>query len=247
MFFRNYQVVIFNLKHVNQERGVILPRKKVEINQIRGERLRELMESHNLTNEELARLTNYSNGHISYMKNGARNITEDAARTFIEKAFPEIRIEWLMGYDNFRTEQEKTLSEQRDERVTDLINNMAGESLFCAKMAALKAYFRFYSLKTVLDCEWVLPDRFFLARKSFETKHHTPNYFPENVVREGTVFRITSLFDDKKVYSECTGTQLIELADRLLEFAEFELHKFVKQIKKTSKSGPDENETEEST
>ena len=119
--------------------------------------------------------------------------------------------------------------------------------MFCAKMAALKAYFRFYSLKTVPDCEWVLPDRFFLARKSFETKHHTPNYFPENVVREGTVFRITSLFDDKKVYYECSGTQLIELADRLLEFAEFELHKFVKQIKKTSKSGPNENETEGST
>lgn len=80
-------------------------RKRTEINPIRGQRLRELLSELDIDQKELAETIGYSPEHISYVINGRRNLTQDAAES-IAKAIPGVRVEWLMALDNFRTEKE---------------------------------------------------------------------------------------------------------------------------------------------
>lgn len=82
-------------------------RKKVEINPIRGERLKMLLNENGVDQKELADKIGYTKEHISYIINGRRNLTEDAAKLIV-RHFPGTRIEWLMGYDDFLTNYEKT-------------------------------------------------------------------------------------------------------------------------------------------
>lgn len=84
-------------------------RKKVEVNPIRGQRLKLLLSEHKMEQKELAEKINYTKEHISYIITGQRNLTEDAAKKIVA-LFPPTRFEWLMGFDNFRTENEKSLS-----------------------------------------------------------------------------------------------------------------------------------------
>lgn len=87
-----------------------MARKRAEINPIRGERLRSLLEKHSMEQQELAIKIGYTKEHISYIINGKRNLTEDAAERIVEM-FPETRIEWLLGYDNYETEFMKAACE----------------------------------------------------------------------------------------------------------------------------------------
>lgn len=78
-------------------------RKRTEINPIRGERLRKLLKDHGIDQNDFATMINYSEEHISYIINGKRNLTVDAAERIVEM-FPGTRIEWLLGYDSYETE-----------------------------------------------------------------------------------------------------------------------------------------------
>lgn len=80
-----------------------MSRKRVDVNPIRGERLKILLTENGIDQKELADKIGYTKEHISYIINGRRNLTEEAARAII-KQFPGTRIEWLMGYDDFRTQ-----------------------------------------------------------------------------------------------------------------------------------------------
>jgi len=77
-------------------------RKKEEINKICGKRLRELISASNLTQYEFADKINYTEQQVSYMVNGKRRITPDAAMRIAEM-FPPTRFEWLLGLDDFKT------------------------------------------------------------------------------------------------------------------------------------------------
>lgn len=77
-------------------------RKKGEINKIRGERLRQLLSERGIDQKDLADKIGYTAEHISYVVNGKRNLTEDAARSIVN-LFPPTRFEWLMGYDDYMT------------------------------------------------------------------------------------------------------------------------------------------------
>ena len=85
-------------------------RKKCEINKIRGERLRQLLSERGVDQKELARKIGYTSEHLSYIVNGKRNLTEDAARSIVS-LFPPTRFEWLMGFDDYQTAAEKEVSE----------------------------------------------------------------------------------------------------------------------------------------
>lgn len=80
-----------------------MSRKRLEVNPIRGERLKMLLIENGVDQKEFAEKIGYTKEHISYIVNGRRNLTEDAAQATI-KQFPGTRIEWLMGYDDFKTE-----------------------------------------------------------------------------------------------------------------------------------------------
>lgn len=83
-------------------------RKMTTINTERGQRLKILLTESGMRQDELADKIGYTKEHVSYIVNGKRNLTEDAARAII-RLFPETRIEWLMGYDDCRTEKQKNL------------------------------------------------------------------------------------------------------------------------------------------
>lgn len=82
-----------------------MSRRRTEINTIRGKRLRTLLLENNMDQKLLAEKIGYTKEHISYIINGRRNLTADAAELIV-KLFPTIRFEWLMGYDNFKTEED---------------------------------------------------------------------------------------------------------------------------------------------
>lgn len=74
---------------------------KVECNSVRADRLRELMREEHLTQDRLADYIQCSQKTIS------RNlinctISEPRAQKII-KAFPKYRLEWLLGYDDYKT------------------------------------------------------------------------------------------------------------------------------------------------
>lgn len=87
-----------------------MPRKKEEINKICGERLRELIDSNNTTQRKLAKMLTYTEQHLNYIVNGKRRLTDTAAKRIAE-IFPDIRFEWLLGYDNYRSKGDKQIFE----------------------------------------------------------------------------------------------------------------------------------------
>ena len=86
-----------------------MSKKRIEINPVRGERLKILLREKRIDQQTPADKIGYSKEHISYVVNGRRNLTEGAARAII-RLFPDIRIEWLMGYDEFKTIHEKNVT-----------------------------------------------------------------------------------------------------------------------------------------
>lgn len=97
-------------------------RKRVRVNTIRGERLKKLLKEKGVDQQTLADMIGYSEEHISYIVNGKRNLTEDAAERIIE-LFPGTRLSWLLGCDDYETE---------DERVDSIIGrNHTRRDLIC--------------------------------------------------------------------------------------------------------------------
>lgn len=99
-------------------------RKRAEINVIRGVRLKALLKSKGVEQQTLADMIGYSVEHISYIINGKRNLTEDAAKRIVE-LFPGTRISWLLGYDDYETESDRISSIiGRNHNRHDLICNL---------------------------------------------------------------------------------------------------------------------------
>lgn len=80
-------------------------RKHTKINAIRGERLKALLEEKGIDQKVFAEKIGYTPEHISYIINGKRNLTQDAAEGIV-KIFPEIRVGWLLGYDDYETDDD---------------------------------------------------------------------------------------------------------------------------------------------
>ena len=80
-------------------------RKRVEINPERGKRLKELLGDYDMTQQDLASRLGYAKEHLTLMVNRKRNITEEAAEAIIQM-FPGTRKEWLLGFDDYKTEND---------------------------------------------------------------------------------------------------------------------------------------------
>ncbi|WP_434309219.1 helix-turn-helix transcriptional regulator [Hominifimenecus sp. rT4P-3] len=76
---------------------------KKQKNMIPATRLRELREKAELSQSDLARLSNYTPQTISYYETGNRRITYEAARIF--STIFKVRIEYIMGEDDFPDEE----------------------------------------------------------------------------------------------------------------------------------------------
>lgn len=75
--------------------------KNGELNKKPGERLKEWRKRRGITQELFAERCRYSKTHISYIENGKRKMTTDAAKIFSEVL--EVREKYLLGYDDLPT------------------------------------------------------------------------------------------------------------------------------------------------
>jgi len=86
-------------------------RPRVEIKPIRGKRLKQICEEQGITQQVLSSKIYISQQAISNMVTGQANVTEVTARKVIEYVSNEYhydyRFEWLMGYDDYKTEEDK--------------------------------------------------------------------------------------------------------------------------------------------
>lgn len=98
-----------------------MKRKAERVNPIRGARLKILLSEHHMEQKELADKMGYTKEHISYIVNGRRNLTADAAEAIV-KLLPTANIDWLMGYSDFKTDDQRvdTLIRGKNE-ITELI------------------------------------------------------------------------------------------------------------------------------
>ena len=82
-----------------------MSRTKTEINPKRAENVKKLIETEKITQTELADRIHMTQQNISRVVQMKQPLTEETARLIIE-AFPEYRIEWLLGYDDSMTHYE---------------------------------------------------------------------------------------------------------------------------------------------
>ena len=82
--------------------GVQMPRPKVKINPICGKRLKEICDEQNISQSMLSEMIHISQQTISKMINGKSSLTDQTARIIVD-CFTEYRMEWLLGYDDYKT------------------------------------------------------------------------------------------------------------------------------------------------
>ena len=83
-----------------------MARPRVKINPERGKRLKNLCEWEGITQQNLAEKIHISQQTVSQMVQGKSTVTEQTAEE-IAAAFPKYRKEWLLGFDDFPTEDSK--------------------------------------------------------------------------------------------------------------------------------------------
>lgn len=82
-----------------------MSRKKTEINPIRADRVKKLIEREKISQVDFASRIFQTQQNVSRILNLKTALTEETAQDII-KAFPEYRIEWLLGYDDSMTDIE---------------------------------------------------------------------------------------------------------------------------------------------
>lgn len=86
----------------------------MEIDKKRGERLRTIARRKGVTQTELSEQLGCSPVHLSKIVTGSRNLTEDMAQKVVN-LFPEYRLQWLLGYDDYATDEEALLKQSQEE------------------------------------------------------------------------------------------------------------------------------------
>lgn len=82
-----------------------MSRKKTEINPIRAERVKTIITRSGLKQAVFAKRIFQTQQNVSRILNLKTALTEETARDIVT-AFPEYRIEWLLGYDDSMTDYE---------------------------------------------------------------------------------------------------------------------------------------------
>ena len=89
-----------------------MSRPKTEINPERAKRFKMLIEREKLTQSALSEKIHLSQQAISHIFTEKNALTEETARNIIN-AFPEYRLEWLLGYDDYMTHKEYLAAQYR--------------------------------------------------------------------------------------------------------------------------------------
>lgn len=82
-------------------------KRNMEINPIRAERVKALIKREGITQKDLADRIFQTPENVSRILNRKTALTEETAQDII-KAFPEYRVEWLLGYEKFVINSDKS-------------------------------------------------------------------------------------------------------------------------------------------
>lgn len=82
-----------------------MSKKKTEIKAERAERLKMLIDREEMSQTAFSEKIGYSQQHVSGIVRQKTALTEETAADIIS-VFPEYRIEWLMGLDDFMTHED---------------------------------------------------------------------------------------------------------------------------------------------
>lgn len=86
-----------------------MSRKRIEIDPECGRRLKELLVENGMTQIELSKKLNCEAQHISNIVRGKRSLTLDMAQRIVERVFPWVLVEWLLGISGCKTQEEKDI------------------------------------------------------------------------------------------------------------------------------------------
>ena len=89
-----------------------MSRKKTEIDPVRAERVKILIDREGITQTEFAERIFQTQQNVSRIINLKTALTEETARDIVS-AFPGYRIEWLLGYDDSMTVIEQYMNTVR--------------------------------------------------------------------------------------------------------------------------------------
>lgn len=103
-----------------------MSRKKTEINPIRAERVKTLIEREGIKQTAFAEKIHMTQQNVSRIITGKNALTEETARDIVE-AFPDYRISWLLGYDDTMTWDQwksSTTNEQHFDEIRKMIEEV---------------------------------------------------------------------------------------------------------------------------
>lgn len=98
--------------------------KNVDFNTGRADRVKQLIKESGKSQEEFAEtIAFYTPQHLSRIVNGRSPVTWELAAKIAE-AFPDIRIEWIMGLDDYRTIDDRVQKSVtiRERKLTGFMN-----------------------------------------------------------------------------------------------------------------------------
>lgn len=98
----------------------------LEFNKKCGDRLKKCREKQHITQEKLAKKSNYSKTHISYIENGRRCMSAEAAQTF--SSILGVRQKYLLGIDNFETSEDYLSFLGNSENINRCISDICSEN-----------------------------------------------------------------------------------------------------------------------
>lgn len=76
-----------------------------EVSPIRGKRMKEIIDREGITQAQLAEVLGVGEVHLSNVANGKRRLTDKRAEKIIA-LYPGYRLSWLLGYDDYMTEED---------------------------------------------------------------------------------------------------------------------------------------------
>lgn len=100
-----HEEVQLTINAITVKKEADMSKRKTDINPIRAERLKKLIDEEGLTQTAFAKKMHYSQQLISGIITEKTALTERTAREIID-AHPRYRIEWLLGFDDNMTDME---------------------------------------------------------------------------------------------------------------------------------------------
>lgn len=178
-----------------------------EISQKTGKRVKELLTSKGIKQQDFAAEIHISQKHLSNIINGRKSLTQENARLIASK-FSGVREAWLLGFDDFKTEEEF------DEYINEIAKK-AVEQAF-EEADAFDALFKVAGYPLVGEYEDIpVPAK---SRDALGTD-----------VLENTLVSYAFLHDGVKVASGCKETEITALQNDILDFARLWIERFIQQ------------------